>query len=106
MQPVRTAEEKAAQRRAKRDRRKSNADNARLLSLQPFKSHNRYSGIRAVVCEQTRFRYRRVDAPRDMAELRAVTDPAPKKEDGSAHVKRLWRRRSWEVLTERSLGQG
>lgn len=81
---------------------------------QPYKSNNRYSGIRSVVCEQLGFKYRAVDAPRDVNELRSVThtyklngtSDQMKEQESGHRAKRLFRRRSWEVLTERSLGQG
>ncbi len=93
------------EKKAHRQKIKGGA-NPKHPDIQPYKCHNRYSGLRAVVCEQVGFRYRPLDSPRDIAELRAVTDPSPRAQDTAAHAKRLWRRRSWEVLTERNVGQG
>lgn len=57
----------------------------------------RYNGITGVVCQQIGLRYREVDAPRNFAELRDATDPAPTEE---VNRRRLFARTSWEVLTE------
>lgn len=88
-----------AQRKAqKQEREVKPEERQRAEAPRPGRSFShRYDGLTSVVCQQVGLRYREVDAPRNFAELRDVTDPAPTEE---VTRRRLFARSSWEVLTE------